>query len=57
MYDVMDTKGALLPEDVASFVAHGDVDEATVGRFRTLAGRKGIDVQPRDAGDQGLTPK
>ena len=52
VYDVLDTEGKELPEDVMSFLASGVIDEARVASFVPLLGRKGIDWLYVDAGDQ-----
>ncbi len=51
VYDVMDTEGKPLPEDAASFVARGHIDEQKMQRFRSLLARKHIDWITVDAGD------
>jgi len=51
VYDVMDTEGKPLPEDVASFVARGYIDEHTMQRIRSLLKRKHIEWNAVDAGD------
>ena len=50
VYDVLDTEGKLLPEDVACFIAHGSVDE--IASFKDLLGRKSINLVWIDAGDR-----
>jgi hypothetical protein len=52
VYDVQDTEGRLLPEDVSSFVARGTIEEATLQDFRPLIAKKNIDLAWVDAGDQ-----
>lgn len=52
VYDVLDTEGALLPEDVASFFAHGPIDEKQVAAFIPLMRKKGIEWCWVDAGDR-----
>ena len=52
VYDVMDTDGDELPEDVASFVARGQIDEQQMESFSLLLERKNIDWYWIDAGDR-----
>lgn len=52
VYDVMDTEGAPLPEDVASFVSRGSIDEARLTILERRLVRKNIDCLWVDAGDQ-----
>ncbi len=52
VYDVMDTEGDELPEDVASFVARGQIDEQQMESFPLLLARKNIDWHWIDAGDR-----
>jgi IrrE N-terminal-like domain len=52
VYDVMDTVGEPLPEDVASFFARGAIDESKLKSFTALICRKGIDWSWVDAGDR-----
>lgn len=52
VYDVQDTEGKDLPQDVASFFAQGAIDEARLASFLPLLGKKGIDWRYVDAGDQ-----
>ena len=52
VYDVMDTEGKPLPQDVASFVATGEIDEVQLGEFAALTAKKNIDWIRVDAGDQ-----
>jgi hypothetical protein len=51
VYDVMDTEGKPLPEDAASIVARGHIDEQKMQRFRLLLARKHIEWITVDAGD------
>ena len=51
VYDVMDTDGDELPEDVTSFVARGHIDEQKIQRIRSLLARKRIEWITIDAGD------
>jgi len=51
VYDVMDTKGKPLPEDVRSFFARGEIDEARLRSFERLLKKKNIDWHWVDAGD------
>ena len=52
VYDVMDTEGKPLPEDVASFFAKGTVDEALIGSFKPLVEKKNIEWYLVDAGNK-----
>ena len=52
VYDVMDTDGDELPEDVASFVARGQIDEQKMESFPLFLARKNIDWHWIDAGDR-----
>jgi len=52
VYDVMDTEGKDLPEDVRPFVARGSMDEARLSSFRPLLNKKSIDWSDLNAGDQ-----
>lgn len=52
VYDVLDTEGEPLPEDVASFFAHGRIDENQLAAFMPLMSKKGIESCWVDAGDQ-----
>ena len=52
VYDVIDTEGAPLPEDVQSFVAVGSISEDRLRSFEPLLGRKKIVLRWVDAGDQ-----
>src|SRR5438034_2398840 len=52
VYDVMDTEGKPLPEDVASFFAHGVIEEKRLASFESLMRKKGIEWCWLDAGDQ-----
>jgi hypothetical protein len=52
VYDVLDTEGKPLPEDVAAFFAHGAIDEAQFAAFKVLMRRRGIEWQSVDAGDR-----
>ena len=52
VYDVMDTEGKPLPEDVASFVAQGNIDEHQIAGFVRLMRKKGLEWCLVDAGDQ-----
>lgn len=52
VYDVQDTEGKDLPEDVLScFFAHGPIDQGRIGSFMELMSRKCIDCRMVDAGD------
>lgn len=52
VYDVMDTEGKQLPEDVVSFFARGEIDEIKLGSFESLLKKRGIEWCWVDAGDQ-----
>jgi hypothetical protein len=52
VYDVQDTEGKLLPEDVASYFAHGPIDEKQLASFMPLMKKKSIECCWIDAGDQ-----
>jgi hypothetical protein len=51
VYDVMDTEGRDLPQDVASFFAHGPIGETEIASFRRRTGKKHIIWEDLDAGD------
>lgn len=52
VYDVMDTEGAPLPEDVQSFVATGSISEGRLRSFESLLKRKKIGLLWVDEGDK-----
>ena len=52
VYDVLDTEGKPLPEDVASFFAYGRIDEKRLASFPPLMTKKNIEWYWVDAGDQ-----
>ena len=52
VYDVMDTEGRDLPEDVASFFAVGSIDENRLSSFIPHISKKHIEWRWIDAGDQ-----
>jgi IrrE N-terminal-like domain len=52
VYDVLDTAGKQLPEGVASFVSHGQIDEAKLNGFELLLKKNGIECRWVDAGDR-----
>jgi len=52
VYDVMDTEGKELPEDVASFFTKGSVNDERLASFIPLLRGKHIEWYPVDAGDQ-----
>ncbi len=52
VYDVLDTVGQPLPEDVASFPARGDIEEAELKSFELLLRKKNIDCISVDVGDK-----
>ncbi len=51
VYDVLDTEGDPLPQDVASFHADGDVDQRHLAACVKRISVKGIEWYPVDAGD------
>lgn len=51
VYDVIDTEGDELPEDVASFLSVGDIDELKFAIFPRLLAKKSIKWNAFDAGD------
>lgn len=51
VYDVLDTEGESLPEDVASFFSYGLIDGARLAAFTPLMARKNIEWYWVDAGD------
>lgn len=51
VYDVMDTEGKPLPQDVASFFAHGTIDQKRITSLLPLVEKKGIEWCWIDAGD------
>jgi hypothetical protein len=52
VYDVQDTEGNPLPEDVASFYAHGPIDEKSIATFIEILKKKNIEWYWVDAGDR-----
>ena len=52
VYDVQDTEGKDLPEDVDSFFARGTITEGQMRGFLPLMSKKHIDCSFVDAGDQ-----
>lgn len=52
VYDVMDTGGEALPEDVMIFFSHGAIDEARLKSFAVTIVKKNIEWYPVDVGDQ-----
>ncbi len=52
VYDVIDTDGEPLPKDVASFFAHGKIDEIKLRSFEPLLKKKSIEWVWFDAGDR-----
>jgi hypothetical protein len=52
VYDVMDTEGADLPEDVASFFARGPIKENQLAVFKQRIKKKNIEWHTVDAGDR-----
>ena len=53
VYDVLDTEGEELPEDVASFFARGTIDEKRISSFVSLTSKKNIQWNWIDAGGAG----
>lgn len=51
VYDVLDTEGKDLPQNVASFFARGAIDAIQMTSFIPLLAKKGIDWCQIDAGD------
>ena len=51
VYDVLDTEGKPLPEDVASFFARGEIGEMKLRSFEPLLNKKNIELCWVDAGD------
>lgn len=51
VYDVQDTDGPPLPDDVQTFFAHGDVDDLKLAEIERLLAKKGIQTHHIDAGD------
>lgn len=51
VYDVLDTEGDDLPQDVSSFFAHGTIDEKRVSSFVPLMIKNNIELRWIDAGD------
>lgn len=52
VYDVLDTEGESLPEDVASFFSRGPIGEKGIASFKPLMIKKNIEWRSIDAGDQ-----
>lgn len=52
VYDVMDTEGDPLPEDVQNFVAEGSISEDRLRSFEPLLGRQKISLLWVDKGDK-----
>jgi hypothetical protein len=52
VYDVMDTEGKPLPEDVASFFARGAIDETQLKLCLVAMAKKNIESSEVDAGDR-----
>ncbi|HEX7070805.1 MAG TPA: hypothetical protein VF190_08360, partial [Rhodothermales bacterium] len=52
VYDVVDTEGDELPEDVASFVARGEIDDVKLHAFIPSLERKNIQWRWIDHGDR-----
>lgn len=51
VYDVQDTDGKELPQDVECFPARGPIDKERIGSFTERIRRKSIDCHTVDAGD------
>jgi len=51
VYDVTDTEGDALPQDVSSYFAQGSIDDATFGSFFKMMAKKCIELRLVDAGD------
>jgi len=51
VYDVMDTEGQDLPEDVSSFFATGSIDKEKIASFIPMVEKKNIEWKYVDAGD------
>jgi hypothetical protein len=51
VYDVADTEGKELPQDVATFFAHGPIGETEIEAFRQRTNRKNTLWDDLDAGD------
>jgi hypothetical protein len=51
VYDVLDTEGEPLPQDVASFFAQGPVDEGRLVSFMPRLHKRGIECLSIDSGD------
>ncbi len=49
---MLDTEGKDLPEDVASFIARGTIDDKRISSFVLLTSKKNIEWYRIDAGDQ-----
>jgi IrrE N-terminal-like domain len=52
VYDVMDTEGSPLPEDVSSFAASGSMSREALFSFEKLLESKGVTLTLVDAGDR-----
>lgn len=52
VYDVLDTEGAELPEDVSSFFASGGIDAMKITTLTHLAGKRDIELAFIDVGDR-----
>lgn len=52
VYDVMDTTGAVLPEDVSAFPASGPITSAQIAEIAEQLTHAGIECLSHDAGDQ-----
>lgn len=52
VYDVLDTEGKDLPEDVASFFAQGSISADRINSFIDRMNRRNIKCIKLDAGDR-----
>ena len=55
VYDVQDTEGKPLPEDVASFFSQGTIDENRIASFLPLMKKKKIEWYRVDAGIENFS--
>jgi len=51
VYDVLDTDGEPLPQDVVAFFARGSIDQGRLASFVSRLSRRGVDCQSIDSGD------
>jgi hypothetical protein len=52
VYDVLDIEGGQVPEDVATFIARGEINEAQLKSVAPMLQKKNIEWYPVDTGDQ-----